>query len=147
MDSFKTIIDISCNLITLKSRHINQTTRRHLPEGGFPKGRWNLLNRKVKQSKVKFSSWQATKARRRMEVQLYSSFSLGARCGWVANTTPRERPGTHCIGGWVGPRAGLDGCGKSRIHRDRSTDRPVRSESLYLLSYRRPYVYNRTKHN
>ena len=21
---------------------------------------------------------------------------------------------THCIGGWVGPRAGLDGCGKSR---------------------------------
>ena len=22
---------------------------------------------------------------------------------------PRERPGTHCTGGWVGPRAGLDG--------------------------------------
>jgi hypothetical protein len=27
---------------------------------------------------------------------------------------PRENPGTHCTGGWVGPRAGLDGCGKSR---------------------------------
>ena len=27
---------------------------------------------------------------------------------------PQDRPGTHCIGGWVGPRAGLDGCGKSR---------------------------------
>jgi len=27
---------------------------------------------------------------------------------------PRERPGTHCTGGWVGPRAGLDKCGKSR---------------------------------
>jgi len=26
---------------------------------------------------------------------------------------PRERPGTHCIGGRVGPRAGLDGYGKS----------------------------------
>ena len=26
----------------------------------------------------------------------------------------RERLGTNCIGGWVGPRAGLDGCGKSR---------------------------------
>jgi hypothetical protein len=26
---------------------------------------------------------------------------------------PRERPGTHCTGGWVGARAGLDGCGKS----------------------------------
>ena len=25
----------------------------------------------------------------------------------------RERPGTHCIGSWVGPRAGLDRCGKS----------------------------------
>jgi hypothetical protein len=24
-----------------------------------------------------------------------------------------KRPGTHCTGGWVGPRAGLDGCGKS----------------------------------
>ena len=22
---------------------------------------------------------------------------------------PRKRPGTHCIGGWMGPRAGLDG--------------------------------------
>jgi hypothetical protein len=28
----------------------------------------------------------------------------------------RERTGTHCIGGWVTPRAGLDGCGKSRPH-------------------------------
>ena len=30
----------------------------------------------------------------------------------------RERPGTHCTGGWVGPRVGLDVCGKSRPHRD-----------------------------
>jgi hypothetical protein len=27
---------------------------------------------------------------------------------------PGKRPGTHCIGGWVDPMAGLDGCGKSR---------------------------------
>ena len=27
---------------------------------------------------------------------------------------PRERPGTHFTGGWVGPRAGLDSCVKSR---------------------------------
>ena len=26
----------------------------------------------------------------------------------------RKSPGTHCTGGWVGPRASLDGCGKSR---------------------------------
>jgi hypothetical protein len=29
-----------------------------------------------------------------------------------------EKPGTHCTGGWVGPTAGLDKCGKSRPHRD-----------------------------
>jgi len=39
--------------------------------------------------------------------------------GWVVNATlrplyPREIPGTHCIGDWVGHRAGLDRCGKSR---------------------------------
>jgi hypothetical protein len=39
---------------------------------------------------------------------------------WVLNATPRplyhrERPGTHCVGGWVGPRAVLDGCGISRL--------------------------------
>jgi hypothetical protein len=48
---------------------------------------------------------------------------LGDRTGWVVSTTPRplyprERPSTHCTGGWVGPRAGLDRCEKSRPHRD-----------------------------
>ena len=28
-----------------------------------------------------------------------------------------KRPGTRCIGGSVGPRAVLDGCGKSRPYR------------------------------
>jgi hypothetical protein len=31
---------------------------------------------------------------------------------------PRKRPGTHCIGGWVSPRAVLDRCGKFRPHWD-----------------------------
>ena len=31
---------------------------------------------------------------------------------------PWERPGTHITGGWVGPSAGLNGCGKSRPHWD-----------------------------
>jgi hypothetical protein len=49
--------------------------------------------------------------------------NLGARTGWVVSTTarplyPRERPGTHCTGGWVGPRAGLGVCEKSHPHRD-----------------------------
>ena len=42
------------------------------------------------------------------------------RCGFL---TPRERPGTHCTGGWVGLRACLDRCGKSRPHRN-SIPRP-----------------------
>jgi len=30
----------------------------------------------------------------------------------------RERPGTHCTGDWVGPKAGPDRCGKSRPHQN-----------------------------
>jgi hypothetical protein len=31
-----------------------------------------------------------------------------------AALSPGKTPGTHCAGGLVGLRAGLDGCGKSR---------------------------------
>ena len=31
---------------------------------------------------------------------------------------PWERLGTHCIGGWVGPRAVLDRCGNPHPHRN-----------------------------
>ena len=42
----------------------------------------------------------------------------------------------------MGPRAGLDGCGKSRPYTGiRSPDRPARSESLYRLSYRGPQYF------
>jgi hypothetical protein len=42
---------------------------------------------------------------------------------WGVSTTPWplypwERPSTHCTGGWVGPRAGLNRCRKSHPHRD-----------------------------
>ena len=47
---------------------------------------------------------------------------------------PRERPGTHCTGGWVGPRAVVDRCGKSHLNGIRSPDRPARSQSLHRLS-------------
>src|SRR5215469_4623858 len=45
--------------------------------------------------------------------------NLSTRRGWVVSTTPRplyprERPGTHCRGGWVGPRDGLDMSENSR---------------------------------
>jgi hypothetical protein len=55
-------------------------------------------------------------------IALYS-LDLGATRGRVVSTTPRllyprERPGTSCTGGWVGLRAGLDVCGKSRSYRN-----------------------------
>ena len=41
----------------------------------------------------------------------------------------RKRAGINCIGGWVGPRAGLDGCGKSRPQAEfhPRTEQPVAS--------------------
>jgi hypothetical protein len=57
--------------------------------------------------------------------QMYSSYlpSTSALDVGVWSTprtgrfTHRERVGTHCIGGWVVPKAGLDGCEKSFLHR------------------------------
>jgi hypothetical protein len=55
--------------------------------------------------------------------QLYSFFNLGAMCvcvgeGWNQSHAPSALPpikdSTHCIGGLVGPRDGLEGCGNSR---------------------------------
>jgi hypothetical protein len=43
---------------------------------------------------------------------------VGGQLHAPAALPPGKRPGTQCIGGWVGPRAGLDGCKKSRPHRD-----------------------------
>jgi len=41
---------------------------------------------------------------------------VGGQRHALAALPPGKRPGNHCVGGWVGPRAGLDGCGKSRPH-------------------------------
>jgi hypothetical protein len=51
---------------------------------------------------------------------------------------PRERPGTHCRGGWVGPRAGLEVCEKPRPYRDSIPGPSARSQSLYRLGYPGP---------
>jgi hypothetical protein len=60
---------------------------------------------------AKFALAQAMKAQR----------GLGARWGWVVampqQLCSQESPSTHCIGGWVGPRGGVDRCGKSGTHR------------------------------
>jgi hypothetical protein len=67
-------------------------------------------------------------------LSLTSALSLG----WVVNATPwpfylRERPDTHCIGGWVGLRAGLNGCGNPAPHPEKSYTkyREARNNSRY----------------
>ena len=80
------------------------------------------------------------------ELRYSSTLSLSSALDGVggqrhapAALPPEKRPGTHFIGGWVGPRAGLDGCGKSHPPTGiRSPDRPARNESLYRLSYPGP---------
>ena len=42
-----------------------------------------------------------------------------------------KKPGTHCIGSWVAPRAGLLGAENLASTGIRSPDRPARSASLY----------------
>ena len=58
-----------------------------------------------------------------VQVYLYCLFIFGAGREWVVSATPRlhypgEWPGTNCTGECFGPLSGLDGCGKSCLHRD-----------------------------
>jgi len=71
-----------------------------------------------------------------------STLSLNSaldRGGW-STLYPRERADAPCIGGWLGPRAGLDGCRKLSATRIWLPDRPARSESLYRLRYPGPVL-------
>jgi len=76
---------------------------------------------------------------------IYFFFNLGASCGGMgvqrqapAALPSGKRPGFYFIGGWVGPRAGLDGCGIPRLHRDSTPGPSICSESLYRLRYPGP---------
>jgi hypothetical protein len=74
--------------------------------------------------KVKFTLEQATKAQKGstgiplLFLHPRLQMGVGSQRHAPAALPPVKRPGTHCIGGWVDPRAGLDGCRKSRPHRD-----------------------------
>jgi hypothetical protein len=86
--------------------------------------------KKVKQSR--YTPW------RRLGERSYSSYSFSTsaldRGEWSASRpgrafTPGERtPGTHCTGGWVGPRVGMDTEARGKIlcpRRGSNPDRPV----------------------
>ena len=65
----------------------------------------------------------------------------GVRCQRHAPAAlyPRERIGTHCTRGWVGPRAGLDMCGKFRPQRDSilwpSSPKPVATQPTKFVAF------------
>jgi hypothetical protein len=69
---------------------------------------------------------------------------MGGQRHAPATLPPGKRPGTHFLGGRVGPRAGLDGCGKLAPTGIPSPDRRVRNESLYRLSYPAPLKRQKT---
>jgi hypothetical protein len=58
---------------------------------------------------------------------------VGGQCHASAALPPGKVPGTHCIGCCIGPRAGLDGFGKSRPppEFDPQTVQPVASPYTY----------------
>jgi hypothetical protein len=61
----------------------------------------------------------------------------GQRHALAALYSLERTPGTHCTGGWVGPRAGLDTKAKGKILlplpgiEPQSPGSPVRSQTLY----------------
>jgi hypothetical protein len=85
--------------------------------------------------RAKQSRYTPWKRLRGEEVLLLLILDLCTRWGeWSASRpgrffTPGERtPGTHCTGGWVGPRAGLDTEARGKIlcpRRGSNPDRPI----------------------
>ena len=65
---------------------------------------------------------------------------LGGQRHSQAALPTEKKPGTHCTGTWLGPRACQDECAKSHINGIRSTDRPARSQSLYQLRHLSPQI-------
>jgi hypothetical protein len=80
----------------------------------------DIFMKATKTVKVQFTLQQDTKAQARSKSRALCILEL-QRQMVIAMHRPlcaRERDDTRCTGGWVGPRASLDGCRKSRLHRD-----------------------------
>jgi hypothetical protein len=76
-------------------------------------------------------------------MKTYSStiLKLGTRWNWVVSIRPLQLyhgetvPGTHFIGGWTGPTAGLDVMAKRKNSYTCWESTPIPRSSLYRLSY------------
>jgi hypothetical protein len=96
--------------------------------------------------KAKFTLENSSQAQRSKCIILLS-FNLGLKSVWVFNATPRslyprQRPGIHCIGGWLGRRTLLDGCGILPVF-DPRTVQPVASGYTYYAIHARLQVHTR----
>jgi hypothetical protein len=82
---------------------------------------------------------RGTRGERRYSSYSFLTSTLDAG-EWSASRSGRALPpGTHLSGGRVGPRAGLDAEARGKILclcRESNPGRPVRSQTLYWLSYR-----------
>jgi hypothetical protein len=104
--------------------------------------------------KVKCSCYTPWRCLGWEEVWLLLILNLGTRWGWVVSITPRPRftpreriSGTHCTGGWVGPRASPDAEARGKILclcRGSNPSHPAHSQTLYWLSY---FGYNNDSNN
>jgi hypothetical protein len=145
-DSFVMALRFEPGISRIRSRSIKHSTMTFGPEAIS-----NIcsVSEKVKQSR--YTPW------RRLGGEEYSSYSFSTSAldggEWLASRpgrafTPGERnPGTHCTGGWVGPRAGLDTEARGKILFPQpgieplSPGRPARSQTLYCLSYPGSYMF------
>jgi len=78
-------------------------------------GRLCVLNANIEGAGQPIRGYEGS---RRVELYIFYSFNLGVRWLWEVNVTPRplypqQTRVTHCTGGWLGSRAGLDVCEKS----------------------------------
>jgi len=124
-------------------------SRCSLPAGSSPvlDLKWPVVCMSQVSATVGFNLSQATKSLRESRgIDLLYFRPLHCK-GWGVSVTPRsyltprERTCTHFTGCWVGLKAGLDWCGKSRPTGIRSPDRPARRQSLYQLSYPSGFCY------
>jgi len=87
---------------------------------------------------VKFALEKDTRARPEGQYRYSSTLSFTSALDGVGGhrhapvALPLERPGYHCAEGWMGPKASLNGRGKSRPHWDSISDN--RDRCLYTSS-------------
>lgn len=102
----------------------------------FYASRWQNHSRNMKREAVHYNYWiesvncKKVKLSHDMPIQALGGgtgialliLDCSSRWGWMVNAKPQmlyplnKRPSTHCSGGWLGQRAGLDGYGKSLPH-------------------------------